>query len=143
MSGSRSKIRTVVEPGLLMQLQAAATRVDRRAIPAMEASESADAPGADVETGALRQGGPRPDRSSWGQGVAHTRRQVRTTLSVPDWVGEKARRLVMAITVSEQRDASLGATLGMALDLLERELRSRGVGIPEREVALRTGPRHR
>ncbi len=143
MSGSKSKIRTVVEPGLLMQLQAAATRVDRGATPVVGAPESADAPGAEVASGALPLGGKRPDRSSWDEGVAHARRQVRTTLSVPGWVGEKARRLVMAITVSEQRDASLGATLGMALDLLERELRARGVGIPEREVALRTGPRHR
>lgn len=65
----------------------------------------------------------------------------RTTLSVPCAVGEQARRLTMAITVAEHRDASLGNTLAWALDLLEAELAQRGVPIVARSVALRSGPR--
>lgn len=65
----------------------------------------------------------------------------RTTLSVPCAVGEHARRLTMAITVAEHRDASLGNTLAWALDLLEAELAQRGVPIVARSVALRSGPR--
>ena len=143
MAGSKSKIRTTVEPGLLMQLQAAATRVDRGMDPSAGRAKAEDAPGAVDASGSLPEGEPSPERLPWNNGVAPARRQTRTTLSVPDWVGDKARRLVMAITVAEQRDASMGATLGRALDLLERDLRSMGVGIPDREVALRTGPRHR
>lgn len=66
----------------------------------------------------------------------------RTTLSVPCEVGEKARRLTLALTFAEGLEASLGATIARALDLLERKLEEAGVSIPEKPVKLRSGPRH-
>lgn len=74
--------------------------------------------------------------------LAARNRQPRTTLSMPIHVGERARRLTMALTLLEAQDVSLGATLDQALELLEAELRKRGARIPEKPVVLRTGKRH-
>lgn len=70
-------------------------------------------------------------------------RAPRTTVSVPRHVGERARRLALALTLHERREATLGDTLERALSLLEHDLRHAGASIPDAAVALRSGPRTR
>lgn len=70
-------------------------------------------------------------------------RAPRTTLSVPKHVGEQARRLSLAMTLHDQREATLGDTLERALQLLEDNLRATGASIPDTPVELRSGPRNR
>jgi hypothetical protein len=70
-----------------------------------------------------------------------TNRAPRTTLSVPKHIGEQARRLSLAVTLHDQREATLGDTLERALRLLEENLRASGASIPSLPILLRSGPR--
>lgn len=144
MSRERREVRTQVSPNLLDRLQSGVTAVSR---PTEARTDFGSGAGtafaqddADVQ-GGRGSGGFVHERRSWGM-LKPRKRQPRTTLSMPVHVGERARRLTMALTLLEVQDVSLGATLDQALELLEAELRKRGATIPEASVALRTGKRH-
>lgn len=97
---------------------------------------------ASLQEGVAGLGRPEPVATSNARATNPTR-ATRTTISVPTPVGEKARRLTLALTLHEQREATLGVALDRALDLLERELRAAGASIPVQPVELRDGPRSR
>jgi hypothetical protein len=144
MSRERRQVTRQINPTLLGQLQAGVSAMSTPVEHREELSPGASSPFASDGKDS------REGRSSVGQGyerpalrmLAARNRQPRTTLSMPIHVGERARRLTMALTLLEAQDISLGATLDQALELLEAELRNRGARIPERPVTLRSGKRH-
>ena len=76
-------------------------------------------------------------------GTGGKKRQSRTTFSVPTAVGEQLRRLTYALTLLDGMESSVGTTVSRALDLLEEDIKSSGLDLPEGGVKLRSGPRLR
>jgi len=141
---AKRNVRRVVDQNLLTRLQTSVSTASDASLPGMPGSATDDVQeGPHDAQGEDRRDshGLGVDRSSWLK-LGPARRQLRTTLSMPVAVGERARRLAMALTLMEERDVSLGSTLGMALDLLDKALRDRGARVPEKPVELRTGRRH-
>jgi hypothetical protein len=143
MSSEKRRVKAVIDQGMLQQMQARVAGGDLRVL---DGSESRDRAGAEAHEEGFAAPGEvalRPDSDR-----AATRRpgaksvMSRTTLSVPKHVGEQARRLTLALSLSEGLEASLGATLLRALRMLEDDLRDRGVAVPDGPVKLRSGPRH-
>lgn len=120
MTRSSLPVGSRIAPSLLAQLQEGVAALDD---PISMAPAPMHAPS--------RAGGHAPARAP------------RTTLSVPRHVGERARRLALALTLHERREATLGDTLERALGLLEHDLRDAGAPVPDTAVVLRSGPRTR
>ena len=144
MSQVRRPIKTEINPNLLTMLQAGVSESRRQSEEGrhdLSGRIHHPASHGPLEPEPLGSPRPRGDRPDW-RTLGVQKRQVRTTLSMPVEVGNRARRLTMALTLLEERDVSLGTAVGRALDLLEEELRSRGARIPEQAIELRTGKRH-
>ena len=141
MEKKKRTIRTEVDASLVRQMQAGVAGASRETLG--EAFAPAE-PGAGHQAlGALPSPDHRAPSNRPSHGPAGPRKAApRTTLSVPCEVGGKARRLTLALTFAEGLEASIGATISRALDLLERHLEEAGVSIPEKPVKLRSGPRH-
>lgn len=139
---AKRSVRTNVDENLVRKLQLAVSQDSASVGPETEAeAEGWEAPGAQGDLPG--RGDPRPPGRNHhlGQPRPFGRPSNRTTLSVPLSVGDKARKLTMAITVAESQEASLGRTLAWALELLEEDLRRRGVRVVDHPVRLRSGPR--
>jgi hypothetical protein len=138
----RRSPKTDVDDNLVRRLQLAVSGVSSADTMVDEKEPAARiAPSDEVEDEGIVDPRTTRELTVAGRREALVGRARRTTLSVPHAVGKKARQLTMAITAAEQQDASLGQTLGWALDLLEAELKDKGVPIAAHAVRLRSGPR--
>ena len=139
---ARRTVKASVDVNLVRRLQFAVSQEaldpSRQGMPNGNAS---DAPGGPEEVEGRGYPSPPSETGFLAAGRASGAAPRRTTLSVPPSVGAQARKLTMAITIAERQDASLGRTLAWALELLEEELRRRGVPVGEHPVRLRSGPR--
>lgn len=139
---ARRTVKASVDVNLVRRLQLAVSQQARDAGgQGMPQANELGGPGAPEDFEGRGYPSPPSESGSIDEGRASGSISRRTTLSVPPAVGDQARKITMAITVAERQDASLGRTLAWALDLLEEELRRRGVPVGEHPVRLRSGPR--
>lgn len=131
-----------VDRTLLERLQAGAAEVQEQPDVERIATDTVGRGTHEVVVDPLRHG-MQPNRRAMSPTAPERPRSNRTTLSVPTHVGQKARRMTMALTLLGRRVASLGSTLEYALDLLEQDLEEAGADIPDDSVALRSGLRRR
>lgn len=139
---ARRTAKASVDVNLVRRLQFAVSQEPRDAGgQGVPRANELGAPGAPEDSRGMGYPSPPSESVSIDEEGASGATPRRTTLSVPPAVGDQARKLTMAITVAERQDASLGRTLAWALELLEEELRRRGVPVGEHPVRLRSGPR--
>jgi len=139
---AKRSVRTNVDENLVRKLQLAVSQNSASAGPEAD-GEAEGWESLRAQDDLQGRGDPSPPGRNrhLGQPRPLGRPSNRTTLSVPLSVGDKARKLTMAITIAESQEASLGRTLAWALELLEEDLRRRGVRVVDHPVRLRSGPR--